>query len=211
MNDILANINKSLTEYYQTRHQSFSESSQQVGWKSVEAQQRRFDQLLKVVDKDAASLNDFGCGHGDLALYAEKKGLKDVDYHGYDMFRGMVDKAIDMYGENARRKFVHISQPGEMREADYTVASGVLNIRFGISDEDWLKYIHEMITLFNARSKKGFAFNALTSYSDREYMRPELYYTDPCKLFDFCKRTFSRNVALLHDYDEYDFTIIVRK
>ena len=29
--------------------------------------------------------------------------------------------------------------------------------------------------------------------------------------FDFCKRNFSRNVALLHDYGLYDFTIIVRK
>ena len=38
-----------------------------------------------------------------------------------------------------------------------------------------------------------------------------LYYADPCALFDYCKRNFSRNVALLHDYKIYDFTLIVRK
>ena len=42
-------------------------------------------------------------------------------------------------------------------------------------------------------------------------MRPDLYYADPCELFDRCKRRYSRNVALLHDYDLYEFTILVRK
>jgi hypothetical protein len=53
----------------------------------------------------------------------------------------------------------------------------------------------------------------LTKYSDAERMagRPDLFYGDPLFFFDFCKRNFSRNVALLHDYGLYDFTIIVRK
>jgi len=42
-------------------------------------------------------------------------------------------------------------------------------------------------------------------------MREDLYYADPCFIFDYCKRNFSRNVALLHDYELYEFTIIVRK
>ena len=60
-------------------------------------------------------------------------------------------------------------------------------------------------------SQKGFAFNMLTIYSDKEYMKDNLYYSDPLFFFDFCKRNFSKNVALLHDYYEYDFTILVRK
>jgi hypothetical protein len=42
-------------------------------------------------------------------------------------------------------------------------------------------------------------------------MKPELYYADPLFMFDHCKKKFSKNVALLHDYEEFDFTIIVRK
>jgi hypothetical protein len=42
-------------------------------------------------------------------------------------------------------------------------------------------------------------------------MRPDLYYADPRAIFDHCKRTFSRWVALLHDYGLYEFTILVRK
>jgi len=60
---------------------------------------------------------------------------------------------------------------------------------------------------------KGFSFNMLTRYSDADRMaqRPDLFYGDPLFFFDFCKCEFSRNVALLHDYGLYDFTILVRK
>ena len=67
--------------------------------------------------------------------------------------------------------------------------------------------LHKM----NDISRRGFSFNMLTKYSDPEYMRQHLYYADPCYLFDYCKMHFSRNVALLHDYEVYDFTILVRK
>ena len=44
-----------------------------------------------------------------------------------------------------------------------------------------------------------------------ERMLADLYYADPCALFDHCKTKYSRNVALLHDYGLYEFTLIVRK
>jgi len=70
-----------------------------------------------------------------------------------------------------------------------------------------LKTVREL----NAISRLGFSFNALTSYSDVEYRRADLYYADPLFWFDYCKRNISKRVSLLHDYPEYDFTIIVRK
>ena len=42
-------------------------------------------------------------------------------------------------------------------------------------------------------------------------MRGDLYYGDPRAFFDHCKRRFSKQVALLHDYGLYEFTIRVRK
>jgi hypothetical protein len=69
----------------------------------------------------------------------------------------------------------------------------------------------ETINLFNQISTSGFSFNALTKYSDKEFMKDYLYYSDPLVLFDYCKKNFSRNVALLHDYNLYEFTILVRK
>ena len=78
-------------------------------------------------------------------------------------------------------------------------------------DTEWEEYIFKTLTQLWELSKKGLAFNSLTMYSDLEKMRPDLYYADPCRIFDFCKKHFSKNVALLHDYDLYEFTILVRK
>ncbi len=68
-----------------------------------------------------------------------------------------------------------------------------------------------ILDVLDRTSRSGFAFNCLTSYSDADKMREYLYYADPCALFDLCKRRYSRNVALLHDYGLYEFTILVRK
>jgi hypothetical protein len=42
-------------------------------------------------------------------------------------------------------------------------------------------------------------------------MKDYLYYADPMKLFDHCKKKYSKKVAILHDYPLYEFTLLVRK
>jgi len=51
----------------------------------------------------------------------------------------------------------------------------------------------------------------LTSYSDTERRRSDLYYGEPAFYFDVCKRRYARNVALLHDYGLWEWTILARK
>jgi hypothetical protein len=59
------------------------------------------------------------------------------------------------------------------------------------------------------RTTTGLAFNALTTFVD--YREPNLFYADPSRFLDFCARTLSRRVVLLHDYDLYEWTILVRR
>jgi ubiquinone/menaquinone biosynthesis C-methylase UbiE len=206
----LKDIHHRLAEYYRER-EKLSETSEQVGWRDALAQECRFTQLLKVVEESSGfSINDLGCGHGDLVSFMAKT-FRDFNYAGYDIFPSMISQAREFNGKDARSSYHLIEHPADMSMADYTVASGILNVKFHITDEDWLEYIKEIIRIMDSRSSRGFAFNVLTSYSDPKRMRPDLYYADPCVLFDFCKTNISRNVALLHDYQEYDFTIIVRK
>jgi hypothetical protein len=86
----------------------------------------------------------------------------------------------------------------------------VLNLKLDVDREAWTEYALETISKLRRVSTNAFAFNMLTSYSDPDRMRPDLYYGDPCFFFDHCKRSFSRDVALLHDYGAYEFTVIVR-
>ena len=73
------------------------------------------------------------------------------------------------------------------------------------------QHIIKTLNSLNQISKKGFAFNLLTSYSDREYMKDYLYYASPEEIFKYCKLNFSNNVLLDHSYDLYEFTIFVKK
>ena len=60
------------------------------------------------------------------------------------------------------------------------------------------------------RSTVAMSATFLTSYSDKDRMRDDLYYPDPAEMFAFAK-SLSRNVAVLHDYNLYDFTVIIRR
>jgi hypothetical protein len=61
-----------------------------------------------------------------------------------------------------------------------------------------------------AMSARGFGFNLLTSYSDVDRKRPDLFYAEPETVFRHCVHRFSRFVALSHDYPLYEFTVLVR-
>jgi hypothetical protein len=121
----------------------------------------------------------------------------------------MVRAAQARFTNTPNARFFVASEPPEL--SDYTIASGLFNLRLGRSDAECRDYIEATLDVFDRTSGQGFAFNSLTIYSDADKMRDDLYYADPCALFDICKRRYSRNVALLHDYNLYDFTILVRK
>jgi len=204
-------MSNEISKFYQNNLQQYGSTAQGVGWKNEEAQQVRFNQLFKLVtSKETFSINDLGCGVADFAGFLLDEKATFI-YRGYDLMPEMIQLAKDKFIDNKAILLQTISNPIEMTQADYTIASGIFNIRFATSDEAWLRQILETITVMYGKSNLGFAFNVLSIYSDPEFRKSELFYADPLYLFDFCKRTFSRNVALLHDYGQYDFTIIVRK
>jgi len=199
----------SVERYYTGKVREHGPTHYGVDWSSAESQLLRFEQLLKIVEPNGPfSINDYGCGYGALVETLEQRGWS-YRYRGFDISADMLAQAR---GLNTRRP--HCSFVGDETElppADYTVASGILNVKLDVSDEDWKDYVLGVLRALDAVSLRGFAFNALTLYSDPERRRRELYYADPLFFFDHCKRTFSRQVALLHDYGLWEFTMLVRK
>jgi len=194
--------------YFDKRIQEHGASPRGSDWNSETSQNIRFDQLLKVIETPSFSLLDYGCGYGALADYLELKGF-EADYYGYDILESAIETARKAHLDKARRLF--FTDKSQLPVCDYTVASGIFNFRGEQSFEEWTDYVLGVLTEFDQLSQHGFASNFLTKYSDAEKMRPDLYYANPLFLFDFCKQNFSRNVALLHDYRLYDFTLIIRK
>lgn len=198
-----------VAEYYTTKLAAHGETPRGVDWNGEEGQTLRFEQLCKIIDKaNHFSINDLGCGYGALYDFLSSKN-EGFSYLGVDISDGMIRAAKQRFKDQPQARFVSSSEPDQV--ADFGVASGIFNVRMGRSDDDWQPYLEATLDVLDRTSRIGFAFNCLTSYSDKYKMRDYLYYADPCVLFDLCKRRYSRNVALLHDYDLYEFTILVRK
>lgn len=194
-------------KYYTRKVLEYGEGPQASDWNSVNAQEIRFSQISKVLPEDPNqkfSVCDYGCGTGDFESYIGRR-YHSYSYYGYDVSSEMVNKAQKLH----RGLFYNESEIAS--SYDYIVASGIFNVRQNVDNAEWLEYIIDTLQMFQGCAKEGFAFNCLTKYSDEDRMQDYLYYADPLYIFDYCKKNFSRNVALLHDYDIYDFTIIVRR
>ncbi|KOO58152.1 SAM-dependent methyltransferase [Rheinheimera sp. KL1] len=198
-----------ISEYYSEKLNRHGETPQGVDWNGSEGQYLRFEKLMQLVNHPQYfSINDIGCGYGALYEYLQAT-YKTLEYRGVDVSADMIEAAKRRFANCQNASFFHLSIPDEM--ADYSVASGIFNVKFANKESDWHSYILSTLRQMNSYSAKGFAFNCLTSFSDKEKMRDDLYYADPCYMFQFCKENFSRNVALLHDYNLFEFTILVRK
>ncbi|HYL72993.1 MAG TPA: class I SAM-dependent methyltransferase [Bryobacteraceae bacterium] len=196
-------------QYYSGKLRMHGATWQGVDWNSMESQHLRFEQLLKVCEPgEPFSINDYGCGYGALIDYMASRDLR-FTYRGLDISEAMLEQAREIHGQRQGCEFVSAEE--SVATADYSVASGIFNVKLDVTRAAWESYAVNTLHKLDCWSAKGFAFNALTSYSDPERMREDLYYGDPCFFFDYCKRNFSRNVALLHDYGLYEWTMLVRK
>lgn len=196
-------------QYYSEKIKAHGATPKGVDWNDAASQEKRFAQLALVAGRRTAfSLNDIGCGYGALLEFLVSRGHR-VQYRGWDISSEMVETARVRHAGRADATFRVGSLPSEL--ADYSVASGIFNVRLGATDSDWLQHIHRTLDEMNQSSVCGFAFNCLSVYSDMDRRRPDLFYADPRELFDLCMTRYARDVALLHDYGLYEFTMLVQK
>ena len=194
--------------YYEAKLQEHGPSPRGVDWNSKESQEVRFRQFTRLVEDDyEASVLDYGCGLGALAPYLRTRGHRGA-YVGFDVSPAMIEAGARFLESQPR---CHLTSDRDMvAAADYVLASGVFNVKMDAADGAWREYVFALIEDMRGLSVRGFGFNALTIHSDPERRRGDLYYADPVEWLEHCRRTYSRHVALLHDYGLYEFTVLVR-
>jgi SAM-dependent methyltransferase len=206
----LLEIHETVGRYYAERLKQFGTTARGVDWSSAESQALRFSRLLSIVDggTTAGTLIDFGCGYGALYDHLQAAG-SPLGYCGFDVSGEMIAAASALHAGAAGCAFT--SQASALSPATYAVASGIFNVKLAYSVDRWRAYVMRTIETLDALGTRGFAFNMLSTYSEADRRRGDLFYADPGEFFDLCKRRFSPRVALLHDYPLYEFTMIVRK
>jgi SAM-dependent methyltransferase len=200
-----------IAELYEKSLGDHGVSSKSVGWKDEASQLLRFEKLVYVLNQERGSeeisVNDFGCGYGAMFHYLDElPNVRLGKYWGYDISDEMLKAARERVTDE-RACFIKSSRVTEV--ADYSFVSGTFNVKLEASNEVWVEHLKEMLVNLADKSRKGFAFNLLSTFVD--WKQENLHYGDPFMFFDFCKRNISRYVSLLHDYPLYEWTIVVLK
>ena len=200
------NVLDAVRSYYEGRLQEFGAVARGVDWNSTESQARRFGEL---VPADAlgstTSLLDYGCGYGALLPYLRDRGWSGL-YCGYDVSPSMTAAARQLHSDVA--EFI---DEAPTRRFERTVASGLFNVRLHFDDDVWHSYITTALDMMWELTTGAMAFNMLTSHSDVERRRRDLYYGDPGRYLNHCLARYSRHARSHHGYGLYEFTIEVHR
>lgn len=206
----LCSIHRSVRAYYSRKVRRFGATPIGADWTCVASQEMRFVQLLKLCDFSAPfSLNDLGCGYGALlALLDRRHAACDIDYLGIDLSASMVREARRCWLRRNRAHFVVGHSP--LRCADYSVASGIFNVKLEHSREVWECAIRATLAGLASNSCRGFAVNFLLAPRQASLARPGLYTTAPEHWAGYCARQFDVEVDVIGEYGMPEFTLIAR-
>lgn len=201
-------IINSVDDYYSGIAQRYGPTPRGVDWTSVATQYLRFVQLLKLCDFDAPfSLNDFGCGYGALLEFLTLRHPDaNVAYRGIDVSKIIINAARNRWAARPQTTFEHSSRCTTM--ADYSIASGVCNVRLGHPLPAWEAYVASILANLRATSRRGFAVNFMLP-RDGQLMENELYRTDPDRWIAYCTE-LGCIVEIVGDYGMREFTLLMR-
>jgi SAM-dependent methyltransferase len=172
-----------------------------VNWGSQASQERRFAVLAGIGELAGRSVLDVGCGLGDFYGWQQRQKL-GVEYHGVDLTPAMAQAAQARFPEASfRAGNVLVEDFGTF---DYVIASGIFYLR----QHEPVRFLQSMIARLFAMSRRGVAFNSLSTWSTRKEAGE--FYADPAETLEFC-RTLTPRVVLRHDYHPGDFTVHLLK
>ena len=201
-------LHTKVRDYYSGTIERHGPTPLGVDWPNAVSQYLRFVQLLKICDFERPfSLNDFGCGYGALLEFlALRHSEATVAYRGIDISPSMVAAARERWRDEKHAKFAVGSRCGHI--ADYSLASGIFNVRLGHPVADWEAYVESILTDLHVSSRIGFTANFMLPH-DQKPTETGLYRTEPQRWVGFCER-LGCGVELLGDYGLREFTLLVR-
>jgi SAM-dependent methyltransferase len=204
-------VGAAVARYYTRKVRAHGPTPWGVDWTCRLTQDLRFIQLLKLCgQRRRFSLNDLGCGYGALlSLIAQKYGPGHVDYAGADISRLMIQHALALWGDQPGARFSVSSRLP--RIADFSVASGLFNVRLRHTDEVWTGFIKDVLAELHRASRIGFAVNFILPPAPGLVPLTGLYRTAPEPWASYCRQTFRAEVAVVRDYGLREFTLLVRR
>jgi SAM-dependent methyltransferase len=194
--------------YYSEKLKRHGPTAPGVDWPSVASQYLRFVQLLRVCDFSRPfSINDFGCGYGALLEYFEyRRSAVPIRYHGVDISPPMIEAARLRWKHDGLATFSIGSECPDI--ADYSVASGVFNIKLHWPIAEWEDYVRSILRGLRAKSRRGFSANFMLPL-DEPSDQQSLYRTRPDPWMEFLN-DLDCSTELVANYGLREFTLLAR-
>jgi len=206
-----AGLYSDIGRYYTEKVNTHGATPWGVDWPCLPTQELRFVQLLRLCDFGLPlTLNDLGCGYGAmLAFLAKRHKRKSIDYLGIDLSAAMIAEARQLWQQRPNTEFVvgHASH----RVADYSLASGIFNVKLGQADALWTRFVEKTLTSMHATSRHGFAVNFLAPLAEGEIGRTQLYRSPSRVWRTFCEKELGATAEVLESYGMLEYTLLVRR
>lgn len=206
----LAGLYSDIEQYYTQKVKNHGATPLGVDWPCLPTQELRFVQLLRLCDFEAPfSLNDIGCGYGAmLAFLAKRYRRKKINYQGIDLSVDMIAEARWLWNKRHDTEFLVANT--SPRIADYSVASGIFNVKLNQPEALWTLFIEKTLAAMHATSRRGFAVNFLAPLAEGEAGKPELYRASSALWGKYCEQEFGATVEVLGNYGMREYTLLVR-
>ena len=183
------------------------DSIKSVGWGDAETQFLRFKKLTEGLIVEGSSILDFGCGLGHLVEFLEKQNLRQYEYVGVDLCVSFIEHAKEKYREKNNINFYKgdiFHKDLEAHSFDIALASGV----FSLNQENIKNYTFDAMKKMFDLVNHSVSVNFLSTYCDFQ-LKKNVHY-DPSEILNEAFKITS-DVKLLHDYELYEFTLILNK
>src|SRR3569833_3840234 len=128
-------ILNSVDRYYSAKLEAHGPTPAGVDWNGSSSQECRFEQLLRVIDSPGPFvINDYGCGYGALVDFLTARS-STFTYCGFDISGAMIQAAENRYASQVNCRWT--SDASAVTAADFTVASGIFNVKLESAEQSW--------------------------------------------------------------------------
>lgn len=198
-------LKRDVVGHYERALRRHGATAEGMDWKDEHSQRLRFEVLCDVGDLDGATVHEVGAGAGHLFDFLRERGIR-AEYSGCDLSAEMVAAARELHpGVSFEQRDV-LRDPHD-RRFDVVLCSGLFHVRLDHSEDAWWEFVQQIVRRMYDACDRAIAFNLMSDHVD--FRSPKLFYANPGRVLDFCRRELSRAVALRHDYPLYEFTTYV--
>ncbi len=210
---IMKNLDYSLIyKHYEETLEKHGPNFKGMDWPNENDLFKRFDALIQLIplSEFEVSLLDLGCGIGLLIDFLTKKGYFDrFIYTGIDISEKMINYALNRYPDISFKKNDILKTPLKSESYDYVLMNGLLTEKISLNHKEMVLFAQEIITAAYKTSRKGIAFNVMSSHVD--WTRPDLFHWPLDDVVSFLVKKLSRNIVINMNYGLYEYIVYLYK